>query len=116
MEEVQEKKKKPRKAFRTIKDIFQGELLLRMGVEKYLAHLVVIAIAMAGVMLTRSFVESTQIKRERMKAEVKEAKIRHSQKTIEFVGMGKMSTGEELLEQNDVKVYKPSKPAQIIEK
>lgn len=114
--EEKEKKSGMKRGLKNIKDIFQGEMLLKLGLEKYFFHVVILAVASACVMLFRSGVENTQIKREKLKAEVNETRIRHSQKEIELVGLGRMSTVEKLLEENNVNVGKPSKPAKNIKK
>ena len=97
-----------------VKAIFQGELLLRLKFDKYLAHIAVVAAACLAVLFSRCLVEDIQVRRERMKAEVEEVRWKHQQTTIELVSLGKMSTVEDLLEKNGVNVGKPEKPATII--
>lgn len=114
--EEKEKKSGMKRLLKNLKDIFQGEILLKLGLEKYFFHVVILAVTSACVMLIRSGIEHTQIKRESLKQEVAETRIRHSQKTIELVGLGKMSTVEKLLQDNNVNVGKPTKPAKSIKK
>lgn len=99
-----------------VKAIFRGELLLKLKFDKYMAHIVIVAAAVMLILFCKCMVENVQIKRERMKSQLEETQWKHQQTTVELVGLGKMSTVEEMLQKNGVNVCKPEKPATIIEK
>lgn len=99
-----------------VKAVFRGELLLKLKFDKYMAHIVVAAVAVMVILLCKCMVENVQIRRERMKSQLEEAQWKHQQTTVELVGMGRMSTVEEMLRKNNVNIGKPEKPATIIEK
>ena len=107
-----ENEKKTRKGFGRrlisfLKSLLRGELVVRLKLDKYMAHIVVVAMAFVVIMLIHCLVENCLIRREKVKEELEEA---------EMVGLGRMSTVEKLLEQNGVEVGKPEKPAIMIEK
>ena len=99
-----------------LKSLLRGELVVRLKLDKYMAHIVVVAMAFVVIMLLHCLVENCLIRREKVKEELEEAEMICAQKNLELVGLGRMSTVEKLLEQNGVGVGKPEKPAIIIEK
>ncbi len=107
---------KAKKLLQGFKDIAQGELLLRLKFDKYLAHIVVVAVAVMCILFSRCIVENVQVNRERMRHALTETQWKHQQTSVELVSLGKMSTVEDLLKENNVNIGKPTKPATMIRK
>ena len=97
-----------------LKTLVTGEILEKLKIDRYLIHIVIIAAALCLILLCRFVIEEVQVERERLREKVEEAKLVRDQTYIELVGLGKMSTVEEMLEENGVKVGKPAKPAKMI--
>lgn len=114
-DEKKEKKSFGRRCLSLLKSLLRGELVVRLKLDKYMAHIVVVAMAFLVLMLAHCLVENTLIKREKVRDELEEAEMICAQKNLELVGLGRMSTVERMLEQNGVEIGRPQKPAVEIE-
>ena len=108
-------KHKDKITFSTISNaLFSGELLILLGVDKYLPHILVL-FALGWVNIFMNYkIEQAMAEVEKNKATLENYRIYHAQKTYQFVRMGRLSTVENMLEKAGSKVGTPEKPAETI--
>lgn len=94
--------------------LFSGELLILLGVDKYLPHILVL-FALGWVNIFMNYkIEQAMAEVEKNKVTLENYRIYHAQKTYQFVKMGRISTVEDMLEQGGSQLTAPSKPAETI--
>jgi hypothetical protein len=108
-------KHKDKITFSTISNaLFSGELLILLGVDKYLPHILVL-FALGWVNIFMNYkIEQAMAEVEKNKVTLENYRIYHAQKTYQFVRMGRLSTVENMLEKAGSKVGTPEKPAETI--
>ena len=109
-----------RKALEIIKNsvwaILHGEFLLRLRIDKFFPHILWTFLLFWGMILTSMMVQKTLVQVEKNKDVLSEMKIYHAQKTVQIARLGRLSTVEQLLEENGSEVTLPEKPADVIRK
>ena len=109
-----------RKALEIIKNsvwaILHGEFLLRLRIDKFFPHILWTFLLFWGMILSGMMVQKTLVKVEKNKSVLSEMKIYHAQKTVQIARLGRLSTVEQLLEENGSDVTLPEKPADVIRK
>jgi hypothetical protein len=109
-----------RKALEIIKNsvwaILHGEFLLRLRIDKFFPHILWTFLLFWGMILSGMMVQKTLVKVEKNKSVLSEMKIYHAQKTVQIARLGRLSTVEQLLEDNGSDVTLPEKPADVIRK
>ena len=108
-------KHKDKITFSTISNaLFSGELLILLGVDKYLPHILVL-FALGWVNIFMNYkIEQAMAEVEKNKVTLENYRIYHAQKTYQFVKMGRISTVEDMLEQKGSELSAPVKPAETI--
>ena len=108
-------KHKDKITFSTISNaLFSGELLILLGVDKYLPHILVL-FALGWVNIFMNYkIEQAMAEVEKNKVTLENYRIYHAQKTYQFVKMGRISTVEDMLEQKGSQLGAPVKPAETI--
>ena len=108
-------KQKDKITFSTISNaLFSGELLILLGVDKYLPHILVL-FALGWVNIFMNYkIEQAMAEVEKNKVTLENYRIYHAQKTYQFVKMGRISTVENMLEQGGSELTAPVKPAETI--
>lgn len=96
--------------------IVQGELLLRLHVDKFFIHILYTFLLLWLVILLDMRVEKTMANVERNKAALSEMKIYHAHKTVQMVSLNRISTVQDMLEKEGSDVTLPEKPAVRIRK
>lgn len=94
-----------------INAIFRGELLLRIGVDKYFTHIIIVLTLLVAHVLIGISTQNTLAKVEKNRKEIENLKIHYAQKESELIGMDRISTLESLLKSKGSKVGLPLKPA-----
>lgn len=92
----------------------QGEFLLRLHVNKLFIHIVYTFFLFWVSIWLSMRVEKTLTKVEDNRVILEDMKIYHSQKTVELVSLGRMSTVQRLLEESGSDVGLPEEPADRI--
>ena len=109
-----------RKALEIIKNsvwaILHGEFLLRLRIDKFFPHILWTFLLFWGMILSGMMVQKTLVKVEKNKSVLSEMEIYHAQKTVQIARLGRLSTVEQLLEDNGSDVTLPEKPADVIRK
>lgn len=103
---------------RLIKESFQavmrGEFLTRLNASKYFIHIIwtfFLFFCMIGITM---MVEKTLIKVEDNSKVLNDMEIYHAQKTVEIVSLGRMTTIEQILQENGSKLAMPETPPRTI--
>ncbi len=96
--------------------ILHGEFLLRLRIDKFFPHILWTFLLFWGMILSGMMVQKTLVKVEKNKSVLSEMKIYHAQKTVQIARLGRLSTVEQLLEDNGSDVTLPEKPADVIRK
>lgn len=91
--------------------ILKGELLLRMGVDKYFIHIAYTFLLFWLIILYSMMVQGTLAKVEKNRSAVNDLKINHSYKTVQLVSLGRLQTVEDLLKEHGSDITLPEKPA-----
>ena len=92
----------------------RGDLLLRMRVDKALPY-ILYAFVLGCISIWMSFMtEQSMLKVQKNNETLKTLKIHNAQMTYELVGLDRLSTVENLLDDMGSKVKAPSKPADIL--
>jgi hypothetical protein len=95
----------------TLKALFKGEFLLRIGADKYFIH-IMYAFLLALVMIWLSLrIDTTLIAVEKNKAVLNELNIEYAEKTGELGKMNRISTVEQQLRDLGSPLEIPRKPA-----
>lgn len=93
--------------------ILKGDLVLKM--DKLLPHILVFVICATGCIWANLEFERTMVEREKNKAEIAELKIFCSQKVMELARTQQINNVDALLNELEVKIARPEKPASIVE-
>lgn len=108
-------KHKEKITFSTVSNaLFSGNLLILLGVDKYLPHILVLFVLGWVNIFMNYKIEQVMAEVEKNKVTLENYRIYHAQKTYQFVKMGKISTVEDMLEQGGSKLTAPAKPAETI--
>ena len=92
----------------------RGDLLLRMRVDKALPY-ILYAFMLGCISIWMSYkTEQTMLKVQRNNEALKTLKIQNAQMTYELVGLDRLSTVENMLENMGSTVKAPTKPADIL--
>lgn len=94
----------------------KGELLMRLHVGKYFIHIIYTFFLFWVSIWLSLKIEKTLTRVEDNRKELADLEIYHAQKTVELVGLNRMSRVQELLEQKGSAVTLPEKPADRIVK
>ncbi|MCM1177464.1 MAG: hypothetical protein NC115_11260 [Bacteroidales bacterium] len=101
---------------KTLKNIFiamvRGELLLRMGADRYLIHIVYLFILIVFTLFANLKMDETMVRREQNRKILEDTRIFHAQKTCELAGYDRISKVQELLRQSGSRVTLPEKKAE----
>ncbi len=99
-----------------VKSIISGDILLLLRVDKLFPY-ILYAFALGWTSIFMSYkMEQTLGVVEKNRAELETLRIHHAQKTCEYVGLDRISTVEEMLENTGSDVKAPEKPADIIKR
>ena len=92
----------------------RGDLLLRMRVDKALPY-ILYGFLLGCISIWMSYkTEQTMLKAQNNNEIIKTLKIHNAQMTYELVGLDRLTTVENMLEDMNSQVKAPSKPADII--
>lgn len=94
--------------------IFKGEFLLRINVSKYFIHIIYTFFLFWISIFLSLKIEKTMTRVEENRKVLEDMEIYHAQKTVELVKMGRISTIEQMLQDNGSEVAMPLKPAERI--
>jgi len=86
-----------------------GDLLLK--VKPFVPHLLLLFALATGTIYIKLKIDETMVALEKSTEELETIRIRHSQKTCEYASMGKLSSIERLLEEKNINLGLPEKPA-----
>jgi len=92
----------------------KGELLMRLHVGRYFIHIVYTFFLLWISIWFSLKIEKTLTRVEDNRKELENLEIYHAQKTVELVGMNRMSRVQEMLEQKGSTLTLPEKPADRI--
>ena len=92
----------------------KGEFLLRLHISKYFIHIIYTFFLFWVSIWLSIKIEKTLTKVEDNRKVLQDTEIYHAQKTVELVGMGKMSKVEEMLKEKGSALAIPTKPADRI--
>ncbi|MCI5989893.1 MAG: hypothetical protein SOY98_03965 [Candidatus Cryptobacteroides sp.] len=90
---------------------FRGELLMRIGADKYFPHIAYTFMLFWVMILMDMMIENTLGKVEKNREVLTSLKIYHSQKVVELVSIDRVTTVERLLKDKGSAVGLPEKPA-----
>lgn len=97
-----------------MKSIISGDILLLLRVDKLFPY-ILYAFALGWISIFLSYkMEQTLSVVEKNRAELETLRIYHAQKTCEYVGLGRISTVEEMLRNAGSEVKTPEKPADVL--
>ena len=99
----------------TIDATFKGELLLRLGFDKFFLHIIWLFVLLLIAVWTNYKIEKTLLAVQRNKAEIETLRIIESQTTCELERLKRINTIEKMLEEEGSVVAIPTKPASIVE-
>lgn len=99
-----------------VKAVINGEILLKLGLDRYLPHMLVAFLCFAVVIYAKIRIDDVMIELERSTSELETVRIMHAQKTCEYVGLEKLGAIEELIEEKGLEIGMPDKPAGTIRK
>lgn len=100
----------------SILDIAKGDIIEKKNLGRFLPHVMIVAVAFCIFMGAQYIIEKTLIEKEKAVDALEETMLRHSQKNIELVSLGRMSTVEKMLQENNINIGRAEKPAQYVEK
>ena len=95
--------------------VFNGKFILKLKIDKYFPQIAWTFLLFALMILFSMCVDTTLTKVEANKKELQELQILHTQKSYEFVKLGRRSNLGTMLEEAGSKVTEPEKPAIILE-
>lgn len=108
---IKEKGGSARSWFRSI---ISGDILLRLRVDRLFPY-ILYAFVLGWLSIWMSYkMEQTMTLAEKNRKELETMKIYHAQKTCEYVGLDRISTIEQMLEEKGSELRAPEKPADII--
>ncbi len=96
--------------------IFKGELLIRLGIDKYFGHIIYVFVLIVAAVWISLKAETTLTKVEKNKDIIQELEVYHAEATSKLVELGRLSTVEQHLKQLGSDVAIPEKPAVRIKK
>ena len=92
----------------------KGEFLLRLNVSKYFIHIIYTFFLFWISIYLSLKIEKTMTKVEENRKALEDMEIYHAQKTVELVRLGRMSTIQQMLEEQGSSLDIPEKPADRI--
>lgn len=96
------------------RSIISGDILLRLRVDRLFPY-ILYAFVLGWLSIWMSYkMEQTMTLAEKNRKELETMKIYHAQKTCEYVGLDRISTIEQMLEEKGSELRAPEKPADII--
>ena len=95
-----------------ISAVFQGKLLMKLKIDKYLPQLIYTFFLCFLAILFSLAVDNTQGKVEKNRAELKELRIENTEKEYELIMLNRRSTVERLLETKGSGLKEPEKPSE----
>ncbi len=99
-----------------LKSIISGNVLITLGVDRLFPY-ILYAFLLGWLSIWMSYrMEQTMTLAEKNRAELETLKIYHAQKTCEYVGLGRISTIETMLEEKGSEIKAPEKPADVIKR
>lgn len=104
-----------KKIGRGLKDIFSGDFITRLGLERYIGFVAYIFLLVCTFIFWNLMVESNLVKVVDGENQIKELKIYRDQTAIELLKLDHRSTVEELLKANGSSLQAPTEPATVIE-
>lgn len=108
-----------RKLLLWIKDaaltVGRGDILLKLGIHRYLPHIVVAFIFCVTSIVLSYMADNTFILREQRRKEVEAMRIRHSDKYREMVSLWRYTTVEDMLRDMGSDLVPPQNPATELE-
>ncbi|MCQ2146874.1 MAG: hypothetical protein MJZ16_05080 [Bacteroidales bacterium] len=94
--------------------IIKGEFLLRINCAKYFIHIIWTFFLLFCAIWISLSVEETLTKVEQNKKELSDMDIYRAQKTVEIVRLNRMTTVQEMLQEQGSKVTMPVNPPTVI--
>lgn len=99
-----------------VKSVFKGDILLRLGIDKYFLHIVYAFVLIVAAVWISLKVDTTLTRVEKNRKVLEELEIYHAERTGEMVQMGRLSTVENHLKDLGSDVTVPTEPAATIER
>lgn len=96
------------------KALLSGNLLILLGLDRLLPHILVLFVLGWVNIFMNYRIEQVMAEVEKNKITLENYRIYHAQKTYQFVKLGRISTVEDMLEQNGSELGAPVKPAETI--
>jgi len=100
----------------TVMALVRGDLIMTLRLDKYFPHIVYTFALMFITILVGLLIQNTMVKVEKNKEILTDMKIYHAQKTVQLVGLNRMSTVDDLLKSKGSTVTMPEQPAAKIVK
>lgn len=95
-------------------DLLNGDLLLRLKVDKILPYILVIFVMGISLIFIKLQIDKTLLKCERARTELENVRIEYAKKSCELISLEKLSTIESMLEKQGLEIGIPTKPADRI--
>ena len=109
-----------KKVLRWIADAFlsigRGDILIKLGVHRYLPHIVVAFLFCTLCIILSYLADNTLSRRSSKMKELEDAKIIYNIKNGEMISLWRMTSVEETLKKMDSKVTAPEEPAKVLKK
>jgi len=96
--------------------IIHGDLMMKLKLDKYFPHIIYTFFLMFVSIWLGLKIQNTMVKVEKNKDILTDMKIYHAQKTVQLVGLNRMSTVDDLLRDKGSDVTMPEVPANKIVK
>ena len=107
-------KKEKLTAGTVLKSILSGDILLLLRVDRLLPYILVLFVLGWINIFLNYKIEQVMVQVEKNEEILEDYRIYHAQKTYQFVKMGRISTGEDMLTKGGSELSAPAKPAEII--
>jgi len=104
-----------KKIGRSLKDIFSGDFITRLGLERYIGFVAVIFLLVSAFIAWNLIVESNLVKVVDGENQIKELRIYRDQTSIELLKLDHRATVEKLLKENNSLLEAPVNPATVID-
>lgn len=95
-------------------DLLNGDLLLRMRVDKALPYILVIFAMGVSLIFIKLEIDKTLLRCDRARVELENVRIEYAKKSCELISLEKLSTIESMLEEKGLEIGIPAKPADRI--
>lgn len=95
--------------------IGKGDFIVKMRVDRYFAHIIVIFLLCLCSMYLSFKAEQTMLRKERNKAEIETLKIRRSQMAVRIASMNRLTTVDAKLKEMGSELEAPQQPATEID-